>query len=262
MLFFLSLKVTLYVFFYSTMKLVIDLGNTFQKMAVFSDAEILTLYTPEQLHTTLLQEVFEHYNISSCLLSSVIHHNEAIEDFLNTRCKLFVLNHQTPLPIKNKYQTPETLGNDRVASAVSAHDLFPYTNVLVIDAGTCVKYDYINATGEYFGGAISPGLHMRFSALHTITDKLPLIDLIEYNTLIGTNTSESILSGVINGTIAEIDGIIDLYRANYAPLQIILSGGDADYLVGKLKNKIFAVSNIVLTGLKVILDYNDNNETH
>lgn len=244
------------------MKLVIDLGNTFQKMAVFSDTELLMLYAPEQLHTTLLQEIFERYAISSCLLSSVIHHDEAIEDFLYAHCKLFVLNHQTPLPIKNKYQTPETLGKDRLASAVAAHDMFPHTNVLVIDAGTCVKYDFIDAAGAYFGGAISPGLQMRFSALHTFTDKLPLIDLIEYNTLIGTNTSESILSGVINGTIAEIDGIIDLYRANYAPLQIILSGGDAEYLVGKLKNKIFAVSNIVLIGLKVILDYNDNNETH
>jgi type III pantothenate kinase len=157
----------------------------------------------------------------------------------------------------NKYDSPETLGKDRLAAAVAGNHLFPNQNVLVIDAGTCIKYDFINAQAEYLGGAISPGLQMRFNALHIFTEKLPLIELTVFKTLIGKNTTDSLLSGVINGTLSEIDGIIDQYREIYPEIQIVLSGGDAEYLVGKLKKGIFAVSNIVLQGLKIILDYND-----
>ncbi len=240
------------------MKLIIDLGNTFPKIAVFSGEEIVQLELPTQFETKLLESVFNKFPISSCILSSVIHHQTEIETFLSSKCKLIVFDHTTPIPIKNEYHSPESLGKDRLASAVAAQNLFPTQDVLVIDAGTCIKYDFVNSKAAYLGGAISPGLQMRFSALHTFTDKLPLIELIDYNTLIGKNTQESLLSGVINGTIAEIDGIIDQYRNNFPQIAIVLSGGDADYLVNKLKNKIFAVSNIVLIGLKIILDYNDN----
>ncbi|MEI6122320.1 MAG: type III pantothenate kinase [Bacteroidota bacterium] len=240
------------------MKLVLDLGNTFQKLAVFSVDDMVYNDSPKQIDTKLFETIFARYAISSCLLSSVIHHQKEIETYLHSKCKLVAFNHTTPIPIKNRYQTLQTLGKDRLASAVAAQNLYPFHDVLVVDAGTCLKFDFVNAQAEYMGGAISPGLRMRFSALHTFTDKLPLIELIRFETLIGKNTEESLLSGVINGTIAEIDGIIDRYRANYPQIKVVLSGGDAEYLVNKLKNKIFAVSNIVLTGLKIILDYNDN----
>jgi len=239
------------------MKLVIDLGNTFQKCAVFSGDEIVYFEAPDQVTMKSLLRIFDFYTINSAILSSVIFHDKEIESIIRSRCRCVILDKNTPLPLLNKYETPETLGNDRLASAVAGYSLFPNQNVLVIDAGTCIKYDFINAQTEYCGGAISPGLQMRFNALHTFTEKLPQIELTDFNSLTGINTTESLLSGVINGTLAEIDGIIDRYREKYPEIQVVLSGGDAEYLVSKLKNKIFAVANIVLTGLKIILDHND-----
>jgi len=195
-------------------------------------------------------------------MSSVINHDSELEDFILSHCDFINFNHNTPLPIINKYQTLETLGKDRLASAVAAHQLFPDKDVLVIDAGTCVKFDFINSMAEYLGGSISPGLQMRFRALHSFTEKLPFVELKPFDILIGKTTHESLLSGVINGTLAEIDGIINRYKENYPELQVVLSGGDAEYLVSKLKNRIFALSNIVLNGLKIILDYNDNQKLH
>jgi type III pantothenate kinase len=186
-----------------------------------------------------------------------IYHSPALEEYIKKQSKFIIFDSSTPLPLTNKYQTPETLGKDRLAAAVAAVNMFPHSNVLVIDAGTCIKYDFINAKAEYLGGAISPGLQMRFNALNHFTEKLPLITLSEYDSLIGKNTAESLLSGVINGTLSEIDGIIERYHKIYPEIQIVLSGGDAEYLVSKLKKEIFAVSNIVLNGLKIILDYND-----
>jgi type III pantothenate kinase len=239
------------------MKLVIDLGNTFQKLAVFSGEDMIFMEAPEQVTMKLLLCVFNRYTIHSGIISSVIQHEKEIESVVRSRCHCVLLDHNIPLPLLNKYETPETLGKDRLAAAIAGNHMFPNKNVLVIDAGTCIKYDFINAEAEYLGGAISPGLQMRFNALHTFTEKLPLIELTENKLLIGKNTTDSLLSGVINGALAEIDGIIDRYREIYPEIQVVLSGGDAEYLVSKLKNKIFAVSNIVLYGLKIILDYND-----
>jgi type III pantothenate kinase len=238
-------------------KLVIDLGNTFQKLAVFSGKDMVHMEAPEEITTILLFRLFDRFAIKSAIISSVIHHEKEIESFLKSRCTCIILDQDTPLPLVNKYGSPETLGKDRLASAVAGSHIFPKRDVLVVDAGTCIKYDFVNAQGEYLGGAISPGLRIRFNALHTFTDKLPLVELTGYNSLIGKNTTESLLSGVINGTSAEIDGIIERYREIYPEIQVVLSGGDAEYLVSKLKNEIFAVSNIVLNGLKLILDYND-----
>ncbi len=239
------------------MKLVIDLGNTFQKLAVFSGEDIVFTEAPEKITMKTLLSVFNRFAIRSAIISSVIHHDKELDSIVRSRCRCIVLDQQTPLPVLNKYDSPENLGRDRLAAAVAGSSIYPNRNVLVVDAGTCIKYDFVNAQSEYLGGAISPGLRMRFNALHTFTEKLPLIELVEFNSLTGKTTEESLLSGVINGTLAEIDGIIDRYRRIYPEIQIVLSGGDAEYLASKLKNEIFAVSNIVLYGLKIILDYND-----
>jgi type III pantothenate kinase len=244
------------------MKLVIDLGNTFQKLAVFSGEEMVYVEISEQITMKLLLSIFNRFAIISAIISSVIHHDKEIESFINSRCQCVVLDHNTALPLLNKYESTETLGKDRLAAAVAGNHFFSHNDVLVIDAGTCIKYDFINSKSEYHGGAISPGLRMKFNALHTFTEKLPLVELNHFNALVGKTTSESLLSGVINGTLAEIDGIIDRYREIYPQIQVVLSGGDAEYLVSKLKNKTFAVSYIVLNGLKIILDYNDNQKTH
>jgi type III pantothenate kinase len=241
-------------------KLVIDLGNTFQKLAVFCSGDMVFMNAPEKITTKLLFAVFDRYAIRSAIISSVIHHEKEMESFIKSRCFCLVLDNNTLIPLINKYDSPETLGRDRLSAAVAGSHIYPDQDVLVIDAGTCIKYDFVNAQGEYLGGAISPGLKMRFNALHSFTDKLPLVELTGNDILIGKNTTESLLSGVINGTSAEVDGIIDRYRKIYPEIQVVLSGGDAEYLVSKLKNKIFAVSNIVLNGLKLILDYNDTHK--
>jgi len=166
------------------------------------------------------------------------------------------LDTSTLLPITLNYKTLETLGKDRIALAVAAAQLYPHKNVLIIDAGTCITYDFIDKHKEYQGGSISPGIQMRFKALNTFTDKLPLINPTDNVELLGKSTSESISSGVMNGVYSEIDGIIDKYKINFPDIEVILTGGDIIYFDKKLKNNIFANSNLVLKGLNMILDYN------
>jgi type III pantothenate kinase len=245
------------------MYLVIDRGNTRMKTALFmegNDPEISVLEpgSPVQVDT-LLNEAEERYGQGSIvrgIFSSVVSDNEAIVRSIGKRMNLLVLSGETPLPVRNRYATPGTLGNDRIAAAVAAHALFPGHHVLTIDAGTCITYDFIHADGDYLGGGISPGIGIRFSAMHTFTSKLPLVSVDGDADLIGRTTEGSMRSGVLNGTLAEVDGIIDRYRASYPGLKIILTGGDANYFDNKLKNNIFAVPNLVLMGLKDILRYN------
>jgi type III pantothenate kinase len=170
-----------------------------------------------------------------------------------------VLGPDTPLPVRHKYKTFDTLGPDRIACVVAANKLYPGKDVLLVETGSCITFDFIDADGCYHGGGISPGLNMRFRALHTFTDKLPLIEPESAPALIGDSTKTSILSGVINGIKAEVEGIISRYESNYENLTIILSGGNLDYFDKNLKNNIFAVPNIVLTGLNIILEFNDKN---
>ena len=162
----------------------------------------------------------------------------------------------TKIPLQNTYKTPESLGRDRIALAVGANQLFPTNNTLVIDAGTCITYDFIDEKNNYLGGAISPGLQIRLNALHTFTEKLPLVTIKNGSELIGKTTEMSILSGVINGATAEVDGIIDRYKEQFGNLKTVLTGGDANYFVKTLKNNIFANSKVLLNGLNTILNYN------
>ena len=138
---------------------------------------------------------------------------------------------------------------------------YPGKNVLIISAGTALTFDFVNDRGEYLGGSISPGMEMRFNALHTFTDKLPLLSYQEPAELIGSTTRQSILSGVINGIICEIEGISRCYLEKYPGLKIILSGGDLNYFVKPLKISIFAVSNIVTLGLNIVLEFNKSATT-
>ncbi len=237
-------------------KLVIDLGNSRAKVAVYLNDELTVVHTigdptPEKIYQLGLHKL----PIYAGIICSVTE-NPALYTVLFPDLTWVILESQTPLPIKNKYQTPETLGKDRLAAVAGAQFLFPGQDILVIDAGTAVTYDFINHKGEYYGGSISPGLSMRFKALHTFTSRLPLLQAEEISYLTGSNTRESILSGVINGLCAEMDGIIDQYKLSWLSLQVVLTGGDTKYFEKTLKNSIFASPNLVLTGLKLILDYN------
>ncbi|MCP4550655.1 MAG: type III pantothenate kinase [Bacteroidetes bacterium] len=241
------------------MKLVIDIGNTFTKLAIFEQTEIIKLYHFKQFGIEELYQVEADYsNINSAIVSTVNKLPQALKDYLYKSYHFIELNSNTPIPIVNKYKTPETLGNDRLAAVVAGASLYPNQNVLVIDAGSCITFDFVNRKNEYIGGSISPGIQIRFKAMNSFTQNLPLIEYKKVDYLIGSTTEESILSGVLNGVLNEIDGIITSYKGNYENLTIILGGGDYIYFDKRLKNNIFAIPNIVLLGLNVILDFNDN----
>lgn len=238
--------------------LVIDWGNTRIKFGIIQDKKLIHTKTLQNTEIDLFTSEIEKLElINACILSSVANIEIEIIDFIKSKCiSFFEFTHNTKIPIDNKYKTPETLGKDRLSAVIGAWSLFPNENILVIDAGTCIKFDLVTKNSEYFGGSISPGLQMRFKALNFYTDKLPLVapENIEY--YIGTTTKESILSGVINGIIAELNGIISNYQKDYENLRIILTGGDAFFFEKKLKNIIFANSNLLIIGLNEILQHN------
>jgi len=241
------------------MKFVVDIGNTRIKSAVFDGNNIIQKASSFEITPDLFKELFSNYSIKSCILSSVRKDISTITDFLSINTSLSVLGDATKLPFKNKYSTPKTLGHDRIAGIAAASIIFPGKNVLVIDAGTSLTFDFINSNNEYLGGAISPGLTMRFNALNKLTGKLPLIEFDDTTLpeLIGNSTKNSILSGVVHGFIKEIEGIINEYKSLNNQLEIIVTGGDHKYFDKLLKYKTFAAPNLVLEGLKGILDFNE-----
>ena len=242
------------------MNLIIDVGNTSTKLAVFNQNKLKTKWVVDaNLILDTLKEIKTDYNkITDVIISSVGKTKKEVLSYLNKNYKVLVLSHQTKLPFKNLYATPNTLGIDRMALVAGAVAQFPNKNALVIDAGTCITYDFVNKEKEYLGGAISPGIRMRYHALHNQTAKLPLLETEIPNAITGNTTDTSIHSGVVNGIINEIDGIITNYTEKYNDLTIILTGGDANFLSKQLKSSIFANSNFLLEGLNFIL-YNNSN---
>ena len=240
------------------MNLIIDAGNTFVKLAVFKNHTLV--YDTKAKVSDLIEkakDIFHTYpQIEWTMVSSVVFLGENDIDALTVFSKLYILDHHSKTPFKNHYATPKTLGVDRMALATSAYYYAPNKNTLVIDAGTCITYDMITDKGEYLGGAISPGIQMRYNALNQQTSKLPLLFIKAPDGLIGNTTDSSIHSGVVNGVCAEMDGIIDQYRFKFKDLTVILTGGDAQFLSKRLKNTIFALSNFLLEGLNYLLDYN------
>ena len=239
------------------MDLVIDIGNTLRKVAVFSEKGVLLrLFSERYLTIPFFEHLFEEYEILRAIVSSVGKGDEDALAWLDTHTHLVQFSHQCKLPITMKYATPETLGTDRLANAVGANALCPGENVLSIMAGTCLVADFVNADGEYLGGSIAPGMRMRFQALSQFTAKLPLVEPEKINFLIGDTTQNSILSGVMNGMAAEIDGLIDQYSLTFSPLKVLFSGGDSSLLQNFIKKRIFAAQNPILFGLLKILKLN------
>lgn len=240
------------------MNLVIDIGNTLVKYAVFNEKKMVHEGISENCDFFSEGNFFlKHKGIKKAIISSVRSIPKKLLSSVKKQCPVHVLGKDTKLPFKNLYKTPETLGRDRVAGLAGAHALYPGSNVLVIDAGTCITIDFLYADGKYYGGTISPGLTMKFKALHTFTGKLPLVKLREFENNFGVSTETSILSGVVNGSIAEIQKSIDYYKSKYIDLKVLMCGGDAAYLVERLKSSIFAVPGLVLTGLNELLEYNE-----
>jgi len=240
-----------------TMNLVIDTGNTLTKLALFQGREMVAFTSISGINVQEIIRFCEsNTTIENAILSTVKEHPSVIDTYLNTHFSTVFFNHNTPVPIINKYSTPETLGKDRLAGVVGAKWLFTASDILVIDAGTAITYDIITSGGEYLGGGISPGLTMRYKALHTFTGRLPLLDYYEDAQLIGDDTYSSIQSGVLNGAVAEIEGIMHRYQLAYPGIKIILTGGSHNYFDKRLKIKTFAAPNLVLEGLNLILEFN------
>ena len=239
------------------MYLIIDIGNTLHKAAIFSETEeLVELQKFRQLTPIRIEQLFAKHNISHAILSSVGKHNISVEECIRQHCPLVVLSAATPLPFTLRYLTPGSLGPDRIANAAGAYRMYPGQNVLSIQLGTCLVCDFINDKKEYLGGSIAPGIDMRFKALKHYTRKLPVVTKRMPEQWIGNNTENSILCGVMNGIICEIEGIITEYSQRYKALKVLLTGGDAELLQNSIKFPIFATSNIVLSGLYEILRFN------
>ncbi len=240
------------------MNLIIDVGNTLVKLAVF-DNELLSLKDSclKVDFLSTFHKVSNAYpNIKKVLVSSVGNFSEGELLEIKNKYKVFVLTYKGSIPFKNNYASPNTLGVDRIALVSAAAIQYPNKNVLIIDAGSCITYDFLNSDNQYLGGAISPGLTIRYKSLNRFTEKLPLLDPKKPNYFIGDTTDSSIHVGVMQGVINEIDGFITLYKEKHKELTIILTGGDAHYLLDSLKNDIFASSNFLLEGLNYLLEHN------
>lgn len=236
------------------MNLVLDFGNTRIKAGLF-DRDLLKK-TFVEFEMQVLYELLKTYSIDKIIVASVVELPMETIKLVESIGKVSYFEASTPTPISNLYQSVQTLGSDRLASACGAYLQFKGSAFLVIDAGTCVKYNYTDKNGIFLGGGISPGLAMRFSAMHKLTHKLPLITFDEnYHELIGNNTQNSIRMGAQLGMLAEVKGIIEQYKLMDASVNIVLTGGDAPFLQKGLKNGIFADPDLILKGLNSILNY-------
>jgi type III pantothenate kinase len=244
--------------------LVIDIGNTFTKVAVFGHDELLlTEYLAATDAETLLN-LIDQYQVTKAIISSVKKETESWRSALEEKVDLKYFNVEMTAGIHNQYKTPHTLGLDRLAAVIGANRLYPGKGSLVIDAGTAITYDWIDAEGNYFGGSISPGLNMRYKALNYYTDGLPLINADpQFDSAYGSDTATAIKSGVQNGIKHELTGFIQSYYKNETELNIILSGGDSIFFDTLLKNSIFApyIKNepyLVLKGLNAAIQHNND----
>ena len=240
------------------MNLIIDIGNSLTKVAIFNNNELIDLKIFEDLMVCDIEFVLRNYpETKNCIVSVTGSFEKNLQQYLkNTFPNLIELSGFTPLPFINNYETKQTQGSDRIAGVAGSQLQFPKSNVLIIDAGTAITYDFIDKNGNYLGGNIAPGLEMRFKALNSFTKKLPLLKKIDNFELLGNNTQQAIISGVQNGIIFEIEGYISTLQKKYTEVKVIITGGDADFLAGKIKSAIFVNKNIVLSGLNQILDYN------
>jgi type III pantothenate kinase len=233
-----------------------DFGNTRLKCAVFSDGKFSEEILLDNDNEETIQSLIQKYKPERSILSSVIDHNSAIEDLLQQVTHFHKLNHLSKIPVTTPVGKPDTIGADRLALVVAAINIFPEKNNLVIGLGSAITYNFVNKKHEFLGGGISPGMEMRFKALHTFTAKLPLVKP-EWNfPLVGYDTKTNILSGVIIGMAKEIDGTIDAYAEKYNNFNVLLSGGDIHYFADRLKNKIFADPYLIYKGLYAISEFN------
>ena len=241
------------------MNLVIDIGNTNGKVAVFENDTLIEkiVFIKSDLFE-ILKKIKKKFQINDTILSSVVKLTDKDREEIKRIVPFLEISTDTKLPFKNLYKTPKTLGIDRIALISGAVKQFPNRNVLVMDAGSCITYDFVNDKSEYLGGSISPGISMRFNAMHQFTSKLPLLEKGNMQDFIGKSTKESMQTGVIFGILNEIEGFVDKYEKKYGHLTVVLTGGDTKFLSKQLKSSIFANQNFLLEGLNSLLIFNQS----
>jgi type III pantothenate kinase len=238
------------------MNLIFDIGNTSTKIAVFDKRDKITDFRSKYFSCENLEKKISKYKIDKAIISSVRNTPDYIYDLLTVNIPVVhILSHKSRLPFKIEYDTPETLGTDRIAAVAGAYEQFHGAEILIIDAGTAITYDYLSA-GIYKGGNISPGLNMRFRALHKFTGRLPLVSLNVNYSSPGQNTTDAVAAGVITGVTYEINEYIRTFEKKHIEFKIILTGGDSGYIKEKIDYPFIYMPDIVIDGLNYILEYN------
>jgi type III pantothenate kinase len=242
------------------MNLAVDIGNTLIKAGIFVNGELIQHYVENTIQTNvMLERLLSQNHIKRTILSSVANHSSDLLHMIEKQSELLILKSDTSLPVCNLYLTPETLGKDRIAAVCGAAISHNKKNVLVIDAGTCIKYDFLNENNQYLGGGISPGIKMRYQALKDYTHLLPHLNPVSVIPMPGNSTENAIHSGVMGGVWAEVRGVAEMYEQKFQNLYVILTGGDLDFIHPAMsgKNSIFADPFLTLKGLNYILEHNE-----
>lgn len=239
------------------MNAAIDIGNTSCKIGFFKNDTLISVVKNLSFEAAVDLVVVE--KVAHVIISSVGKETETLAEQINKKCKVLILTAQLPLPVKLNYHTPETLGADRIAGAAGAFHLNPEKNSLVIDVGSCITYDVVSKGGIFEGGAISPGVEMKLKAMHHFTARLPLVVQPEWDEMPGKSTKSSMMNGVLHGTKAEIEGMINHFSDIFTDLHVIMCGGGSKFFESNIKPPIFACSELVLIGLNSILMHNERN---
>ena len=242
--------------------LVIDIGNTNSKLGVFNGRVLVVNQSLKHINADVLIDLIEKYSISNSTISSVGGASGEVVAQLKAKTNYVPFSTAVNPGIKSHYASPETLGQDRWAKVIAAHRCYPKESCFIIDAGTCITYDLLSSGAEYYGGSISLGLQMRFEALHHFTKRLPLVAWDRDDTAIprGTDTITAIKNGVLQGITNEVEGFIALNSKDNKDVKVLITGGDAAFLLEQLKNSIFAPQIIhdpylVLKGLNEVIEF-------
>lgn len=239
------------------MNLAIDIGNSFVKFASIVDGRVVKKAKEPKFTQRFYKAFVGKKKVEGIVLSSTRNEDQRMIRFLKKQAFFIKLDHKTKIPIKNAYKTPKTLGKDRLAAAIGAFTQYPKTNCLIIDVGTCMTYDFLDHKGVYQGGNIAPGIELRYRAMDEFTARLPLVKRSYTGQLFGDSTKSALQNGGLMGVIFEIEGFIGRLKQIYKnKINIILTGGDAEYLAEHIKSQIFVHSELVLIGLNTILEYN------
>ncbi len=239
------------------MNAAIDIGNQRVKLALFDRDGIRKQLTLDSADWEVIEDWATNHLAQNIILSSVGPlPGEKLEALWRESANYIRLDDKTPLPITNRYATPETLGKDRLAAVVGAYVHYPGEHCLVVDAGTCITCDFLDAEGVFHGGSISPGLGMRLQAMHAFTARLPRLEPSKGSDWMGVDTASAMRAGAQWGAAFEVEGFARLFGERYGQPRLVLTGGDADFLALALKSKIFVHRNLVLEGLNKILEYN------